>query len=159
MVVLQTSQLIQDQEIANVLKQRTGQYQQPQIIAALASFTSTHNSGDVFPVGTTTVTYTATDIHGNTQTCSFTVTVIDNTEPTISGCPSNITVNTGSGNTQCSQTASWTAPTATDNCGIASFASSHNPGAAFPVGTTTVTYTATDVNGNTRNLFLYSDGD
>ena len=37
--------------------------------------------------------------------------------------------------------------TATDNCGILSF--TRNGPACFPVGTTTVTWTATDVNGNT----------
>jgi hypothetical protein len=34
-----------------------------------------HQSGDLFPVGTTVVTCTATDAHGNSSTCSFTVTV------------------------------------------------------------------------------------
>ncbi len=33
-------------------------------------------SGDTFPIGDTTVTVTATDIHGNTNQCSFTVSVI-----------------------------------------------------------------------------------
>jgi hypothetical protein len=37
--------------------------------------TSTHNSGDVFFLGTTTVEYTATDASGNTATCSFDVTI------------------------------------------------------------------------------------
>jgi hypothetical protein len=32
-------------------------------------------SGSVFPIGTTTVTFTATDIYTNTSSCSFTVTV------------------------------------------------------------------------------------
>jgi HYR domain-containing protein len=32
-------------------------------------------SGSVFPIGTTTVTFTATDIYNNTSSCSFTVTV------------------------------------------------------------------------------------
>ena len=32
-------------------------------------------SGSVFPIGTTTVTHVATDIYGNTSSCSFTVTV------------------------------------------------------------------------------------
>jgi len=41
---------------------------------------STHNPGDFFPVGTTTVTYTFTNAGGST-TCSFNVTVIDNTPP------------------------------------------------------------------------------
>ena len=36
---------------------------------------SNHNPGDIFPVGNTTVTYTATDINGNTATCSFVVNV------------------------------------------------------------------------------------
>lgn len=36
---------------------------------------STHNSGDAFGIGTTTVTYTFTDNAGNQSTCSFVVTV------------------------------------------------------------------------------------
>lgn len=37
--------------------------------------TSTHDSGDTFPTGTTTVTYTLTDASGNEATCSFDVTI------------------------------------------------------------------------------------
>ncbi len=44
---------------------------------------STHNSGDFFPVGTTTVTYTATDDSGNSSTSSFQVTVIDDVPPVV----------------------------------------------------------------------------
>ena len=113
---------------------------------SIQSFTSTHNSGDVFPVGTTTVTYTATDVNGNTATCSFNVVVTDNTNPVISNCPANISINNDPG--LCTAVATWTAPTAADNCGMQSFISSHNSGDVFSVGTTTVTYTATDVNGN-----------
>src|SRR4029453_8521280 len=113
------------------------------------SLGSNHNPGDTFPVGPTTVTYTATDGAGNTATCSFTVTVVDNTDPVISGCPSNITVYTGSGATTCDATASWTAPTASDNCPGVSLGSNPNPGDTFPLGPTTVTYTATDGAGNT----------
>ncbi|MGC3943563.1 MAG: HYR domain-containing protein [Chryseolinea sp.] len=39
------------------------------------TLTSSHNPGDNFPVGMTTVVYTAKDIAGNTATCSFIVTV------------------------------------------------------------------------------------
>ena len=35
-------------------------------------------SGSTFPVGTTIVTNTATDAHGNSTACTFTVTVTDN---------------------------------------------------------------------------------
>gem|GEM_PF-3392249 len=41
----------------------------------LLSFTSDYQPGSTFPPGTTKVTYTAKDIHGNTSTCSFNVTV------------------------------------------------------------------------------------
>ena len=50
------------------------------------SFTSTHSSGATFPVGTTTVTYTAEDAAGHETICSFTVTVQDNTPPVITTC-------------------------------------------------------------------------
>lgn len=99
-----------------------------------------HNPGDTFPVGPTLVTYTATDNNGQHSTCSFTVTVEDNTPPEIAGCPTNIFVLDPEGD---GQTASWTPPTASDNCSV-NLTSDFNPGANFPVGTTTVTYTATD---------------
>ena len=51
-----------------------------------------HESGDVFPVGTTTVTCSAVDAGGNAVSCSFTVTVNDNEAPTIV-CPEDIIVN------------------------------------------------------------------
>src|SRR4030095_11853559 len=44
-------------------------------------------SGNIFPVGTTTITYTATDDAGNTSSAAQTVTVIDNTAPTIAVPP------------------------------------------------------------------------
>jgi hypothetical protein len=114
----------------------------------VSTFTSDYHSGDVFPVGTTTVTYTATDIHGNVQTTSFTITVTDNEKPVISGMPANISLNNDAG--LCSAVANWALPTASDNCGILSFTSDHHSGDVFPVGTTTVTYTATDIHNNVQ---------
>jgi hypothetical protein len=107
-------------------------------------------SGNIFPVGTSTVIYTATDAVGNTATSSFTVTVTDTEKPVFSYCPSNIIVGNGLGN--CSAIVTWTAPTATDNCtatGSLVWTNSHSSGATFLVGTTTVTYTATDAANNT----------
>ena len=115
------------------------------------SLSSTHNPGAVFPLGTTTVTYTARDGAGNEATCTFTVTVVDSTPPTIIGCPGNVAVSTGPGRTTCDQVATWVAPTASDNCSGVSLSSTHNPGAVFPLGTTTVTYTARDGAGNTAS--------
>ena len=69
-------------------------------------------SGDAFPVGTTTVAYTATDIHGNSTAATFTVTVTDDEAPVISGLPANITQTADAG--QCTADVTWTAPTAAD---------------------------------------------
>ena len=101
-----------------------------------------------FPVGTTTVKVVATDVHGNSSECSFTVTVRDVEPPVIENCPKDLTVYTGPGRKTCDQEAIWDPPTARDNCEVASFTSTHKPGDTFPVGTTTVTYTAKDPAGN-----------
>ncbi|MFZ4545217.1 MAG: HYR domain-containing protein, partial [Saprospiraceae bacterium] len=51
---------------------------------------STHENGvSRFPIGTSTVVYTATDKSKNTSTCSFKVTVIDNQNPKFNNCPTN----------------------------------------------------------------------
>jgi len=110
-------------------------------------------NGVQFNKGVTTVTWKITDVALNTSNCSFTFTVNDNTKPVFVGCPGNITLQTGAGNATCLQTASWTAPTVTDNCpdgGSTALTSTHTPGSSFAVGTTTVTYTATDGSGNTQ---------
>jgi len=51
---------------------------EPTATSALGEVTviQSHNSGDLFPVGTTTVTYTFEDVLGNQANCSFTVVVI-----------------------------------------------------------------------------------
>lgn len=101
--------------------------------------------GVSFAQGTTTVTWTATDGSGNTDMCSFNVIVTDNEVPVISGCPSDISVNTDPG--ACGADVFWTPPTYSDNCG-ATMTWTHDPGDTFPVGTTTVAYTVTDGTGN-----------
>ena len=54
------------------------------------TLTSDLDSGSTFPIGTTAVTYTATDASGNQATCSFNVEVIG-VAPSIT-CPSDIAV-------------------------------------------------------------------
>jgi len=109
-----------------------------------------HTPGFFFPVGTTTVTYRAVDASNNkSATCTFTVSINDTQKPVISGCPSNITVNVATGT--CSNTVTWIEPTATDNCtdpGDLIWTKSHEPGDAFTVGTTLVTYTVKDEDNN-----------
>jgi hypothetical protein len=103
-------------------------------------------SGASFPVGQTTNTFRVTDASGNTATCSFTVTVVDNQIPTIS-CPADMTVFAQSGS--CSATVNYTPPVGTDNCTgvVTTLIGGPASGAVFSVGTTAVTYRVTAANG------------
>ncbi len=202
----------------------------------IQSLTSNIANGSQFDIGTTTVIYTATDACGNTNTASFTVTVLENccvTPPTImcpedytacpgskidpavtgvatalpgspecpdpgisftdeeitdgDGCtitirrtwkatypgvldadmsatcvqiivltdteapvirniPDNITIDSDE---QCRRNVTWPSPSASDDCGNPSLESNYASGSVFEIGTTTVTYTATDACGNT----------
>jgi len=112
----------------------------------------TNNAPSVFPVGTTIVTWTVTDIHGNvTDTATQNVIVIDNQLPVITVNPISTTTQNGI----CSAAINIPAPQVNDNCGIAEITGVRNDGlplsSAYPVGTTTITWTAVDVNGNIKN--------
>src|SRR5207253_1363942 len=102
-----------------------------------------------YPVGTTTVTWVATDIHGNTHSCTQTIIVTDDERPVIT-CPANITHTADAG--VCSYTVNIGNATATDNCAVATIVGVRSDAAAlnapYPVGTTTVIWTATDIHGN-----------
>ena len=114
--------------------------------------TITNNIPATFPVGTTTVTWVVTDINGNTATCTQDVTVIDNEGPVLTLCapPVNVTANPG----VCEATGvALGSPTVIDNCGIATITNDAPP--FYPVGTTTVTWTITDANGNIINCTQY----
>src|SRR5581483_7899297 len=108
--------------------------------------TSDHNPGETFPLGTTTVTYTARDAAGNEGTASFTITVRDTMAPNFSNVPGNIIVEaTGPSGA----VVSWTPPTVSDLVSASpTVTSNHSPGETFAVGTSTVSYTATDAAGN-----------
>ena len=94
---------------------------------------------------TITRTYRATDVCGNSSTCTQIITVNDQTAPVLT-CPANISVTTPVG--QCTAVVNFT-PTATDNCGGAvTITSVPASGFAFPIGVTTVNVTATDACGN-----------
>jgi len=120
----------------------------------VTSFDSTHSPGDSFPVGTTTVTYTATDAAGNTAACSFDVTVNDDEDPTII-CVASQSRDTDEG--VCTYTVAGTEfdPVSfADNCPGATISNDYNNssslgGAVFGKGTTTVEWTVTDATGNT----------
>ena len=102
-------------------------------------------SGSLFNIGTTTVTLNLQNACGDVTT-SFNVTVIDEEPPVILNLPSDIIVSAT--DTSCETPVTWTSPLAFDNC-LVLLTSTHEPGDVFSVGTTAVTYTATDTSGNT----------
>ncbi|NNF01486.1 MAG: HYR domain-containing protein, partial [Bacteroidia bacterium] len=98
----------------------------------------------IFNIGNTTVTWTVTDAAGNKETCTQTVTVVDNEKPTIT-CPGPVTVKTDPGDCNATNVILGT-PTFADNCPGATV--SNDAPFIFNIGNTTVTWTVTDAAGN-----------
>ena len=123
------------------------------VIAAVRTDITGLNSGDLFPAGITTISYSATDALGNLSTCSFDVTVsIDSEAPVISGCPADMGP-LAMDALACGATVTWVDPTATDNCdGVVAVVrtdiTGFNSGDLFPSGLTTISYSSTDAQGN-----------
>ena len=103
--------------------------------------------------GTTTVTLTATDANGNTAACSFSVTRVDQTPPSIT-CPSNKTLAVGA-NCSVSLPDYRSQATVSDNCtAAANIGITQSPAGGTVLnstGTTTVILTAIDASGNTSS--------
>jgi cysteine-rich repeat protein len=95
-----------------------------------------------YPLGSTPVTYTAMDGVGHQSSCTTSVTVADTIAPVIS-CPAPLVIEcTGNGSAPVTPGQA----TASDSCTSAAI-TGPAPG-TFPVGTSVVTYTATDLSGN-----------
>jgi gliding motility-associated-like protein len=114
---------------------------------SINSFFGNYNPGDLFDVGTTTVTYIAEDQNSNTTSKSFNITIIDNEAPEFTFCPSSFE-EVSSDSVNGKSIISWQEPQAIDNCGEVTVVSNYNPVQEFDFGTHTVTYTATDESGN-----------
>ena len=105
-------------------------------------------SGFAFPVGTNTVLCVAQDASGNTNICTFTVTVVDREPPQIT-CPA--TILTTPDTNSCFGTVNFATPTALDNCGGPVAVTCNPPsGSMFAVGTNVVLCTAVDLAGNSN---------
>ena len=107
------------------------------------SVTTSNDALSSYPVGTTTVTWTAVDPSGNDVTATQTVTVVDNIDPVLTVADVTIQLD-ANGNATLANHGS-----ATDNC-------TANPTITYDVssftcaelGTNTVVVTAADANGN-----------
>jgi hypothetical protein len=108
--------------------------------------------------------FLANDGAGNQEICNATITVEDDVKPTLTNCPSDVTIDTDS-NIQCSGGHSYSVPNANDNCALSSFKEKIiAPGGSvvsdiivnsgqgftktFGIGTSTLEYTAVDAEGN-----------
>ena len=102
-----------------------------------------------YPVGTTTVVWTITDIHGNVTTCQIDVVITDDKAPVVT-CPNDITQTADA--VSCDAVIAVDAMIATDNCSIASIVNDYNGTAdasdVYTIGTTVVNWTITDIHGN-----------
>lgn len=101
-----------------------------------------------YPIGVTTIKWTATDASGNIGSAAQTITVVGNAPPVVTP-PANIAVNTDPG--VCTAVVNPGTATATDDTpgatvvGVRSDASVLN--GTYPKGVTTITWTATDIEG------------
>ena len=136
---------------------------------AMTGATTATGSGQVgtfvFPIGTTTITYTVTDAATNDATSQMTVTVTDDEDPTVTAA-ANIAANTSDdGSGDCTVAIAVADATFADNCsgvalswamtGVVTDNGNGQLGTyTFPIGTTTLTYTATDAAGRTASSAL-----
>lgn len=104
-------------------------------------------SGSNFPVGSTTITYKVESNVGRKKTCSFNVSVKDNTPPEIK-CPDNVSLSIDASNDFINY--DYKTPYTSDACGIDNIIliSGINSGGSFPVGTTENKFKVIDKNGN-----------
>ena len=105
--------------------------------------TITNDAPSFFPVGSTLIVWTATDVFGNSDTSTQLITVIDNEEPSIK--INNVTAFTDAGKN--GAVVNLGTAEASDNCGVVTV--TNNAPAFFPIGITLVTWTATDKMGYT----------
>jgi gliding motility-associated-like protein len=120
----------------------------PNILDNCSFVTVTNDAPPTFPLGNTTVTWKVTDGSGNSTTATQLVTVEDTTPPTIF-VPKNVTVNTNFDS--CSATnVILDKPDAFDNC--STIVITNNAPLVYLLGSTIVTWTATDIAGNTATV-------
>ena len=104
------------------------------------------NSGDVFPIGMTTISYSVNDGNGNTTTTSFIIDVVLDTENPNAICQNIAVQLDGTGNATI--TASQINNGSSDNCSVASIVASQTTFTCANEGVNNVTLTVTDSSGN-----------
>jgi len=114
-----------------------------QDVMGIASVTE-HLPG-FFVLGETTVTWTATDTSGNSASATQTVTVVDTTAPSITA-PDSVTAEATSADSNIVVLGNPVSSDLVDTPSI-----SNDAPDVFPLGETTITWTATDTSGNSAS--------
>jgi hypothetical protein len=105
-----------------------------------------------YPVGITTILWTATDLNGQSSNCTQTITVFDIQAPSIV-CPANVNSLYTAGN--CYALVNVGLPLTSDNCGVSSVVGVRSDNLAigdpYYSGLTTITWTVIDQNNNAQS--------
>ncbi|KAG8199879.1 hypothetical protein JTE90_015870 [Oedothorax gibbosus] len=103
-----------------------------------------------FPIGTVKIVYEATDDSNNSNTCSFTVTIIDKEPPKVLSCPKDIEVYH---ELKSPIPVKWIEPEFSDNSGrLKTLTNNRKSGSEFQWGPPSViSYTVSDESGNTAS--------
>ncbi|MEZ4988203.1 MAG: HYR domain-containing protein [Saprospiraceae bacterium] len=108
---------------------------------------ASHQSGDIFPVGATLVTFTVSDQQGNvSDPCTFTVTVVDGEVPSLD-CPTTV-VAVATGNCTYAMPDVAAIVTGSDNCDASVSPIQQIPAGTATTASTIVQVSATDNAGN-----------
>ncbi|RKH38255.1 HYR domain-containing protein [Corallococcus sicarius] len=113
-------------------------------ISSQTTVTSSHASGDLFPIGITPVQLTSTDEAGNSRTCEIQVKVRD-TRPPVLNCPADIALETA---VLSGTRAEYPLATALDSVSPTQISYSPEPGSLLSPGEHSVRVTALDAAGN-----------
>ena len=120
--------------------------QEPSADDLLGVISITNDAPEFFPVGETIVTWTATDVGGNTASTEQRITIIDTIFPTLQ-VPDNVTIEATSLN---QNEVDLGEATATDNGEITSI--TNDAPEFFPIGESIVTWTVIDSSNNFSSL-------
>jgi ELWxxDGT repeat protein len=113
-------------------------------VTASPVVSTSHASGEAYPLGETRVTVEARDSAGNTGTCSFRITVKDSTRPSLT-CPAPVVVEASASS---GARVTYEEAAASDPVSPVTVTYSQASGSEFPLGSTSVTVRAEDASDN-----------